>query len=84
MVRSNNILFVGNVLFVSASRRFISDKYSLKLTFNPMKNISVEWREVGQEKYQEIFRKLRELITIIENNPRLNHKGLSLNRNFVK
>jgi hemerythrin superfamily protein len=38
----------------------------------------MRWREVSQEEYQEAFRKIREIISLIENDPRLGYKGFEL------
>jgi len=38
----------------------------------------MRWREVSQEEYQEAFRRLRQIISLIENDPRLNYKGFEL------
>ena len=38
----------------------------------------MRWREVSQEEYQEAFRRLRQIISLIENDPRLDYKGFEL------
>ena len=38
----------------------------------------MRWREVSQEEYQEAFRRLRQIINLIENDPRLDYKGFEL------
>ena len=38
----------------------------------------MRWREVSQEEYQEAFRQLRRIITMIEHDPRIGYKGFEL------
>jgi hemerythrin superfamily protein len=38
----------------------------------------MRWREVSREEYQEAFRRLRQIISLIENDPRLDYKGFEL------
>jgi hypothetical protein len=38
----------------------------------------LRWKEVTQEEYQKVFHKIRELIELIENDPRLGWKGFEL------
>jgi len=38
----------------------------------------MRWREVSQEEYQEAFRQLRRIISMIEHDPRIGYKGFEL------
>jgi hypothetical protein len=38
----------------------------------------MEWKEVSQEEYQEVFRRIRQLIEMIEHDPRLGWEGFEL------
>jgi len=38
----------------------------------------MEWNEVSQKEYQEVFHRIRQLIEMIEHDPRLGWKGFEL------
>jgi len=43
-----------------------------------LKGKLMKWREVKQEEYQEAFRRLREIIEMIESDPRIGYEGFEI------